>query len=165
MLPNWIERPRIVASLMNPAFCGKLIHSFVKGYNNQRTRKCSFALAFFALPLILHEDTRNTIPLSRFRKTLHAWLDENPQIKVGLAGRIINNVIFTREAIMLLVSVGSLVIDNSGNLEERKIGNNLTSDFDLTEVTECFTKAESLGKCFSRSGSDQTIFSIIGVKP
>jgi len=162
-LPNWGERPQILANLTNPAFCGKVIHAFIKGYNVGGTH-LPFALSFFILPLILHQKTRELIP-SQPKKTLHTWLEENPQIKIELVKRIKNFNPFTRESLIFLLVHNAIEISNDGFITCQKLSDTFPIENDADETLTCFKKAEVFGKIFSKSGSLPTIYSLIGVKP
>lgn len=163
MLPNWNERPQIVANLTNPAFCGKIIHAFIKGYNSG---SCLFPypLSFFILPLILQRKTRELIP-THSRKSLHTWFEEHPNVKIDLISRIKSLKPFTKESIIFLLAHNKIEISSDGLISCKLLKNTFPIEEEVEEVLECFKKAEILGKIFSKSGTQMTIYSLIGVKP
>ncbi len=114
MLRSWEQRPEITAHLLNPAFCGRVLYEAFKGYKSESKGNFPFALAFFILPIILHKSTREKIPSSR--KTLHAWVEENNQIKISFPQRAKSLNPFTREAIMFLISYNAVSIDDEETL-------------------------------------------------
>lgn len=165
MLPVWNQRSEIVAGLTNPAFCGRIIHAFVKGYNIKGNKGCPFSLCYFILPMILNPKIRSTIP-KMSTTTLHTWFEKASEVKIGLADKINDCLAITKECIMFAMANDVLIIDKLGTIHARNgVKLSFKSDEDKTEVEECFKKAEVLGKMFSGSGNEFTIYSIIGVKP
>jgi len=152
-----------MANLTNPAFCGKVLHNCFKAYKEGSNQNFPFALSFFILPFILHKQSRNLL-LDRTKKTLHTWLDENNQLKVGVVERIKSYVPFTRESIMFLTAFNAISINEQGEVEIKPLKNS-TSVLEDEEVQDCLKKAQVFGKMLSRSGNIFTIYSIIGVKP
>jgi hypothetical protein len=164
MLPRWSERSEIVANLLNPAFCGWVIHSFIDGFNSESKGAMPFSLTFFALPFVLVKRFRDLIP-KQARKTLHAWFDEHPSLKIGIQDRIVGYKEFCRESIIFLAACGAITIQEDGTIVCNKINFKVQTNEDASEVSECIKRANTLGKIFAKSGADYTIFSIIGVKP
>ncbi len=64
MLRTWENRSVISANLLNPAFCGEVIRRTIWGYNsNSENEKIPFSLLSLILPIVLHKDTREKMPL------------------------------------------------------------------------------------------------------
>lgn len=164
MISSWKERPQIVAALANPAFCGKILHNCFKAYSGQTQSTFPYALCFFTLPIILHKRTRDLLPSSS-RKTLHAWFNENNELKIGLPNRIRGYIPYTKESIMFLIANNAISINDSGGIEMSRITNTFKTEEDETELLDCFKKSETLGKILAKSGNVSTIYSIIGVRP
>lgn len=163
MIPAWKERPQIVAALANPAFCGKVLHNCFKAYSGQTKSAFPYALCFFILPIILHKRTRVVIPSSR--KTLHAWFNENNELKINLPSRIRGYIPYTKESLMFLIANNAISISDSGEIDVKRIRNSFNTEEDENELLECFKKSETLGKILAKSGNVSTIYSIIGVRP
>jgi len=162
MLPNWQNRPEVTANLLNPAFCGKIIADCISAYKKETGSNFPFALAIFILPLILNGRIRDRLPKTK-SKTLHSWLIENEDLKIGLKEQIIALLPFTRETIMFAITHNTFSIDENGNLEIK--GKQKKFEPNNDEIKICLSKANTLGKVFSKSGTVFTIYSMFGVKP
>ena len=162
MLPNWENRPEITAHLINPAFCSEIIRACVSAYKGEINSNFPFALSFLVLPLILNSRIRERLPKNK-SNTLHGWINENEDLKIGLANSITSFIPFTRETIMFSIAHNSLSIDENGNIDVKpKRGKIKTEDI---EIISCLKKAEIIGKVISKSGNPLTIYSILGIKP
>jgi hypothetical protein len=162
MLPNWQDRPEVTANLLNPAFCGKVIAECIGAYKKEANTNFPFALSIFILPLIVNGKIRERLPKTK-SKTLHSWLIENEDLKIGLKEQITALLPFTRETIMFAIAHNSLSIDENGNLETK--GKQKKFEPDNEELKLCLAKAVTLGKVLSKSGTVFTIYSMFGVKP
>ena len=85
-LGTWELRPREEAHLFNPAFCGVVLHEFIKEYVKAKGAACSLALLFCALPLALHSRARLALPGSTLT-SLYSWRERHPEVLVGFAER------------------------------------------------------------------------------
>lgn len=162
MLPNWENRPEITAHLINPAFCSEIIRVCASAYKEESKNNFPFALSFLVLPLILNSGIRGRIPKNK-SKTIHGWINENEDLKIGLANSITSFIPFTRETIMFAIANNSLSIDENGNIDIKPRRRKFHSEDE--EVNSCLKKAEIIGKIFSKSGNLLTIYSILGIKP
>lgn len=57
-MKSWNMRSHEVAFLLNPAFCGRVLYSTIKTYNEKTSRAFPFPLIYLVLPLVLHKETR-----------------------------------------------------------------------------------------------------------
>lgn len=162
MLPNWQNRPEITANLFNPAFCGKIIAECVAAYKKETGTNYPFALSIFILPLILNGRIRERLPKTK-AKTLHSWLIENEDLKIGLKDQIKSLLPFTRETIMFSIAHNILSIDDNGDLTLK--GKQKKFNPENEEIKKCLSKSNILGKILSKSGTVFTIYSMLGVKP
>ncbi|MBP7496177.1 MAG: hypothetical protein KA792_00735 [Bacteroidales bacterium] len=164
MLPNWKNRPEITAHLINPAFCSEILRECVLAYKGESKYNFPFALSVLVLPLILNNGIRKRLPKNK-SNTIHRWINENEDLKIGLANNIKSFIPFTRETIMFAIAHNSLSIDENGNIDvkPRKGKGKLKTEDD--EIKSCIKKAEIIGKIFSKSGNPLTIYSILGIKP
>jgi hypothetical protein len=162
MLPNWQNRPEVTANLLNPAFCGKVIAECIGAYKKEANANFPFALSIFILPLIVNGKIRERLPKTK-SKTLHSWLIENEDLKIGLKEQITALLPFTRETIMFAITHNTLSIDENGNIEPK--GKQKKFEPDNEELKLCLAKAVTLGKVLSKSGTVFTIYSMFGVKP
>ncbi len=162
MLPNWQDRPEVTANLLNPAFCAKVIAECIGAFKKETNANFPFALSIFILPLIVNGKIRERLPKTK-SKTLHSWLIENEDFKIGLKEQITALLPFTRETIMFAITHNSLSIDENGNIEPK--GKQKKFEPDNEELKLCLAKALTLGKVLSKSGTVITIYSMFGVKP
>lgn len=162
MLPKWDERPEITANLINPAFCGEILRVCTKAYKEESKSNFPFALMVLVLPLILSNAIRGRLP-RRKSNTVHGWINENEDLKIGLAESVSSYIPFTREAVMFAIVHDSLSIDENGDIDIKLGRGEFKTDNE--EINSCLKKAQILGKVLSKSGSPLTIYSILGIKP
>src|SRR5262249_40092974 len=111
----WACRPSEVANLLNPAYCGLLLREAMQGYESETPEGMPFALAFLILPVVLHEPTRLLLP-GKTTTSLHAWLQERPNARIGFAERAREMVLHTREALLLLAARGAVRFSEGGTV-------------------------------------------------
>src|SRR3990172_6783477 len=99
MLPNWENRPEITAHLINPAFCSEIMRECISAYKRESKSNFPFALSVLVLPLILNNRIRERLPKNKLN-TIHGWINENEDLKIGLTNNITSFIPFTRETIM-----------------------------------------------------------------
>lgn len=162
MLKNWEERPEITATLVNPAFCSIVIRHCVDGYKKESSEDFPFALSPLILPLVLTSRIRERLPNSK-SNTIHSWLNENEDLKIGFADNVSGYLPFTKEALMFALAHRIMAIDQEGNINP--ISRRRTFRSANTEIQSCLKKAELIGKILSKSGNALTIYSILGIKP
>lgn len=162
MLPNWENRPEITAHLINPAFCSEIMRVCVSAYKGESKSNFPFALSVLVLPLILNNGIRERLPKNK-SNTIHGWINENEDLKIGLANNITSFIPFTRETVMFAIAHNSLSIDESGNIDVKPRREKFKTEDE--EIKSCLKKAEIIGKIFSKSGNPLTIYSILGIKP
>jgi len=162
MLPVWRNRPEITANLINPAFCSEIIRECVGAFKGEINESLPFSLAVLVLPLVLNSRIRERLPKSK-SNTIHAWINGNEDLKIGLPKHITRFLPFSRESIMFGIAHNSLSIDEKGGLDLKTRKGKLKVDD--PEIKSCISKAIILGKLFSKSGNSLTIYSILGIKP
>lgn len=162
MLPNWEERPEITANLVNPAFCSEIMRVCATAYKEESKSNFPFALSVLVLPLILNNAIRMRLPKNK-SNTVHGWINENEDLKIGLANSISSFIPFTRETVMFAIAHNSLSIDKNGSIDIKPRRGKFKTDNE--EINSCLKKAEVIGKVFSKSGNPLTIYSILGIKP
>jgi hypothetical protein len=161
MLPNWEERPITVATLLNPAFCGEVLRRSIAEYQKINKDGLPFQLVFLILPIILNKMIRESLPKTS-GKNFITWLEENQVLKKDLPNSIRNIVPYTKESVMFLMMYGLIKINDTGNIESQIKNKDITED---SEATECYKKAELLGKLLAKAGTVQFIFVNLGIKP
>jgi hypothetical protein len=162
MLPSWENRPEITAHLINPAFCSEIMRDCISAYKGESKNNFPFALSVLVLPLILNNGIRERLPKNK-ANTFHGWINENEDLKIGLANNIKSFIPFTRETVMFAIAHNSLSIDESGDIDVKPRHKKFKIEDE--EIKSCLKKAEVIGKVFSKSGNPLTIYSILGIKP
>lgn len=166
-LPAWNERVPEESRLFNPAFCGCLLYEFVKAYDKARSHPPSYAIAFCALPISLHSNTRALLPYSTVTSML-GWLEENPTARVGFASRARHLAPYVREALIYSISRQALEIDEQGRLALGPKKSSFTPGFldgTSTEVRDIVSATRKVGRWFAAAGGTSTIMTAWGVRP
>jgi hypothetical protein len=161
----WEDRPVEVANLLNPAFCAEVLRRCIREYEAQSSQRLPYPLVFLVLPILLHGKTRNHI-FRRQRQTLHAWLHNYPDVRVGFGERARSLVPVTREALAFLLHAGAVQIDDQGALSSIQYKGRRSRPVQVEgDAEDCYGKAEIVGRWFARAGTTATIFAMWGVKP
>jgi len=164
MIPKWEDRPVTVANLLNPAFCGEILRLVIKEYEKESGDKTPFELLFLVLPLVLHKQSRESLPATT-SKNFYEWLEENTMTKININNKVKSLVPYTREAILFLIYHKAIKINENGKLEFVKYRKTSLPYIDDNEVKDIFKKSSMLGKWFSKIGNTKTIYASIGIKP
>lgn len=164
-MSGWNARSVEERNLLNPGFCSVLLWHAAVGYASERQTAMAIELAFVALPFVLHQETRESLPRT-IATSLPVWLAEHPIVRTRLAERAIALRPFTREALLFggheLLSLSAEGIQANGGMKRRvAAGLKQTSD----EVRDCAKRAEFLGKWLERAGGAETVMALLGVRP
>jgi hypothetical protein len=165
---SWVELPLEVSHLLNPAFCGLMLHKAVDSYCAERNEAMPFPLSYLVLPIVLHEETRRVLPPAK-TTTMHLWLQRYPQARVGFALRATRFVEFTSEGLRFLFAHGNLLLVNGGGASLRPsargpVGGKALSELG-PEVRECIRAAGLVGRWFANCGTPWTAFALWGIRP
>ncbi len=165
----WAERAHEERHLLNPAFCSALLWAAARGAaaRSSSTRtSLYFFEAFLILPLVLHQKTRKTIP-SNLTSSLPVWVNAQPLIVASLPNRARSLVPYTKEAIsfggcnrLIEVTEDKILSSPAAELSMKRMIRQSSE-----EVRECMKKAEFVGKWFAHTGSPETIFTLLGIRP
>ena len=139
-MQEWKMRTREIAYLLNPAFCGRILYTTIRAYNEKSHRAFPFPLVYLVLPLVLHKETRAIISS---RTHLHIWVQQNPQLLIDFPRRASELIPITNEAVEML-------------LQTRKI---------ISEIAECLTKCAHIARWFEDAGKVENIYISLGVRP
>lgn len=162
----WHQRPLEERALLNPSFCSVMLWHAASGYTSGDTRPLPVELAFLILPIVLHRDTRESLP-NAVSTSLAVWLSNNPLKRAHIATRATTLVRFTKEALIfggqhdLLVFEGNALRAN----DDRKKAVVASLRDTSNEVRACARRAEFTGRWFAKAGSSGTVMALVGVKP
>lgn len=160
---SWAKRPPEAANLLNPAFCACLLYAFIDEYEMSSFKELEFPLLYLVLPLVLHKETRGTVN-SRVRFLV--WAKSHPECIASFAKRASAFVDITNEAIEFLLRSSSAFISDTGTIKVRKnVALRSTKKYTDREIRDCILKSRNIARWFARSGSAETIYAILGVRP
>ena len=160
---KWDIRTHEVAYLLNPAFCGRILYSTIKTYNEISNRAFPFPLIYLVLPLVLHKRTRVNISS---RTQLLGWVQKHPQLLIDFPRRTRELVPISNEAIEFLLQTGKILLTPNGELEIVPTSRTLSkTKYVDSEVKECLIKAEHVARWFASAGKTETIYIVLGVRP
>lgn len=156
-------RAHEVAYLLNPAFCGRILYSTIKTYNQTAKRSFPFPLIYLVLPLVLHRETRTKISS---RTQLLLWVQKYPQLLIDFPQRARELVPITNEAIEFLFQTRKIMLTPNGDLEISPTSKNLSKTKHTdSEISDCLNKSEHIAKWFALAGKTETIYIELGVRP
>lgn len=162
-MKNWNLRTHEVAFLLNPAFCGRVLCSTIKTYNEKANRALPFPLIYLVLPLVLHKETRANI---NSRTQLQLWVQRYPQLLIDFPKRARELVPITNESVEFLLQTGNIILTPNGELEMSPTLKSLSkTKFVDDEISECLKKGEHVAKWFVAAGKAETIYIELGVRP
>ncbi len=169
-MTSWKDRPQEQVALLNPAFASTGLWSAARGYLNAdvpgRPDALPFALAFLVLPLVLHRETRESLP-TNIRTSVAVWASAHPLVRERLPERVRTLVPFTRAALLFGGTHGFISLPG-GNVVpneswKRKVTRELRDCTD--EVQLCVHRAEFVGRWLATAGDPLTVLSFFGVQP
>lgn len=151
----WEKRAPEIAYLYNPAFCGKILHCAIKGYQNKKT-SMPYPLIFFVLPLIFKPQIFEDIAYTR--KSFSSWFQNKPELLNDFAERIIDFKQITKEGLLFLSKLGLVKIIN-GELLIIETSNKTSEN----ELKKYFEKSEKIGNFLALCGDTYNVFITMGV--
>jgi hypothetical protein len=165
-MKSWTTRPPEERALLNPGFCSCLLWHAASGYQAAVQAPLPFDLAFLVLPIVLHRQTRESLPRAT-RTSLAVWIDEHPLARSHVADRGRTLLPFSKEAMILggmhgLLDLNGVVVRANPQWKKRIVAELITS---TDEVRDCAKRAEFVGKWLAGSGSSGTVMAILGVRP
>lgn len=164
MRTDWPTRNPIVANLFNPAFCGEVIRIVISSYYKASRSSMPFAYVFLALPVLLHEKTRNRMPKTS-NSYLFAWVEKNEDVFYDFPDRAKDMVPYTQEGVMYLMQRGFVKLDSQGGFEVVRVRKANLKGSDLEEYDMIMKKASILGKLLANSSSVNSVFSFFRITP
>ena len=161
---KWEERPQELAALINPAFGALLLNAASLGHVKASDSGLPFIASFLVLPIILHRDTRTSLPRT-LRAKMHSWVADHGEIKADFAGRARAMAPYTREALAFGTERRILTLNRDGALYGRTVSNTKTNWSKDDEPSDCMRKSEFLGRWLGDTGDLSGIFAMWGIRP
>ena len=163
----WSKRAVEEANLFNPAFCATLLAKAADEFAKKAGRPFPFALAFLVLPVVLHPNTRESLPRSTVTSLL-PWIQEHREQLVDFAMRVQHMREITRETILFAAQHETLAITDQGYIvvgpKRRNTTERRTALF-TSEVRDCVDRAGFIGRWFAAAGTTATIYAAWGIAP
>jgi ABC-three component (ABC-3C) system Middle Component 3 len=156
-MSQWTERPRLEATMLNPALLAVLLAAAAQDYEKAKERM-PWPLGFLVLPLVLHRPTRSALPRNT-RTHLSTWIGRNPLLRAGFPARAATMVPLTRGGIRFGLRAGVLDIDG------QTLGGDVTSDRAAGELGQLMRTAALTGRWLATVDQPSTAFALLGVAP
>lgn len=162
----WTSRTPEERALLNPSFLSLLFWHAANGHMAESGSRLSFATSFLILPLVLHRETRESLPRSVIT-SVPVWLEESPFVRARIAERARMLAQYTKEALMFGGMRGFLTISPDAVSAEVTWESAVKAELKRSsdEVRSCAKRALFLGRWFSRAGSPMTLMALMGVRP
>ena len=154
----WPERPRILATMLNPALLAAVQSAAARDYEREAGHPMPWPVAFLVAPLVLHRPTREVLP----RKTnthLSTWVSRNPLLRAGFPKRAGELAPFVREGLRFGLRHGVLTIAEGG------LRGTMRSDAAEGELAELVKSAALAGRWIAKTDHPPTTFALFGVAP
>jgi hypothetical protein len=155
---GWSERIPAVADLLNPALIAAVIAEASIEYERRDGNPMPFELAFLVVPLVLHRDTRTSLPI-RVDSHLAKWVTTHEVLAAGFGARAKVLVEPVQEGIRFGLRIGAIDLDGGnigGQLRSRRPAK-------VGDVGEIVKKAGFVGRWFTQIESSATAFALLGV--
>lgn len=157
-MKQWNKRNPAVADLLNPALVSTIVASAADQYGRNAAGPMPFELSFLLTPLVLHRDTRLSLP-QRTDSHLTKWVSSHAVLAAGFGARAKSLVEPTREGLRFGVREGVIVFD--GRTITGLIGS--TRPARIGDVADVMKKAGFVGRWFAKLDSPTTAFALLGV--
>ena len=158
---EWEKRPKEIQTLLNPAFCGRLLYAAIVEYDNKDNRHMPFPLLYLILPLVLHLETRQKINGKIFLK----WVQVNQNLLTNFASRTRDLVEITNEAIEFLLCSGVIQLSERGEIGITACKKLRDVSRPNEEIRDCIQKSRHVAKWFIGAGTTQNIYYFLGIRP
>jgi hypothetical protein len=164
--PAWRLRPLEEANLLNPAFLALLSSRIADGHREVTGRGLPWALVYLALPVVLHEETREALPRD-VRGDMAGWTRAQPLLVEGLAARAPALRPLVTEALLFGLAHG--LVRRDGALLEPGRLRRRTAAVPWREPTDdfraCAIRAAFFGRWCAVSGAPATVYALWGLRP
>lgn len=161
-LGDWEARSPVVATMLNPALIAAIIAASAEEYERRCGKKMPWELVFIIAPLVLHRDTRATLPRS-MASHLSSWIASNPTIHAGFPERAKALVPHVREGLRFGLRERVIIVDEAGLLSgflPAKARPANTGD-----IGDIIRAAGFLGKWLTKIERSSSLYGYFGVTP
>lgn len=159
----WISRPVEVSNLLNPAHMALLLNRVCDGYSSESKKGLPFALAYLALPMLLHSGTAEELPKT-VKTKIYVWMQDHPEILASFPSRARSLVPYVREAILFGTNQKALYIDSDGRVLATPLARLKHWERDLCSK-ENSKRAHLLGRLYAQANDVTSLFVMCGVRP
>ncbi|NPU93355.1 MAG: hypothetical protein HPY82_15705 [Gammaproteobacteria bacterium] len=160
---EWRSRPRDVANMFNPAFCAAIINRVAMGYQQAADQGIPYSLTFIALPLILHPNSSQFIPV-KANSRMHAWVLNTPEVIFGFEERARSIAPIVRESVAFGVQ-NKIIAYSKGALITPIASRDLKQWEKRDENVLLCKQSQVFGKLLSQIKDLPTVFSLFGIRP
>jgi hypothetical protein len=157
-MTSWPDRPRIPATMLNPALLAVVQSAAAHAYERGGERPMPWPMAFVVVPLVLHHPTRTALPRDT-RTHLSTWIARNPLLRAGFPRRAAALAPAAREGMRFGLRHGVLSVNAGG------LSGTIRPDAAHGELGELIAKASLVGRWLAKSDQPSTAFALLGVAP
>jgi hypothetical protein len=163
---DWAKGPADYRNLLNPAFCGLVIHAAVRDYESMEVAGMPLPLSFLVLPLTTTSSIRVMLPTIS-TTSFAGWLHDNPSVRAGFARRTKALMGISRVGLLFFVGRGALAVTTGQRLTAVPYRVSATKAVEerSSTVAQVLEKARFVGRWFARSGDAATIYFLLGLRP
>ena len=157
-MSDWLQRPQIEATLLNPALIALTLAHSANAYVDRANAPMQWPVAFLVPPLVLHKPTRDALPRD-VRTHFSKWVADHPLLVVGFSRRARAMTEPTREALRVGVRSGQLVIN-----EQNLVATSLAAP-PAGELAQLLRASALVGRWLGTLREPSTAFALLGVVP
>lgn len=152
-------------ALLNPAFVAAFLHRAVGGFQRETQLGMPYALAFVVAPVVLVKATRDALP-DRRDKSLAAWIQENPDVRLQFAETAAACVPIVRRGLLFGATKGVLEVEGD-RIKTKPLpwGAGAAMARNTRDFRDVMDRANFVGRWYAYAGSTQTIMTLWGVRP
>jgi hypothetical protein len=150
--------------MLNPALIVAVLVVAIQEYSERRKDPLLAAHAFLIVPLVLHRDTRERLPI---RSSSHwsKWVSDNPLLIAGFSARAIALREHIREGLRFALRHGLLSLDASGGLVLGQSSAAIPSRTAEGDIRDLLVGAQRVGRWLTKLELPATAFALLGVRP
>lgn len=158
----WRERSAAERALLNPALIAAILREGAQGHRQHKGGSLPFALAFLAVPVVLHPESRTALPRT-LRTSMPAWLGAHPGIRSTVQERVPAVAGLVREGALLGLASGILRLE-SGGLAPGQLRRSEAARH-ASNLQDLLGAARFVGRWVARVESPATVLALWGVRP